>query len=59
MQKRLKRRRTQQNVLYGSRLKLKVKYYITFLSCNLLTGVESAVRLSVVSRICPNFLVLN
>ncbi|WP_154643403.1 hypothetical protein [Leptospira interrogans] len=35
---------TQQNALYGSRsrLKLKAKYHITFLSYNLLTEAENA-----------------
>ncbi|AAN50069.2 hypothetical protein [Leptospira interrogans] len=35
---------TQQNALYGSRsrLKLKAKYHITFLSYNLLTKTENA-----------------
>ncbi|EMO41082.1 hypothetical protein [Leptospira noguchii] len=42
---------------YGSRskLKLKVKYYITFPVCNLLTRAKSRSSLSVASRIRPDF----
>ncbi|KAA1268198.1 hypothetical protein C4X99_13010 [Leptospira interrogans serovar Geyaweera] len=62
----MKCRETQQNALSNSvsqaldrscsKLKLKTKYCITLLLCNLLTAAESAVRQS---RIRSNFLTLN
>ncbi|OOV48692.1 hypothetical protein B1J94_09875 [Leptospira kirschneri serovar Grippotyphosa] len=57
----MKRRETQQNALLRVAFYIKTKgdYYITFLLCNLLTGAESAVRLSVASRIRPNFITSN
>ncbi|ASV09574.1 hypothetical protein B2G50_14760 [Leptospira interrogans serovar Canicola] len=42
-----------------NKLKLKSKYRIMFLLCNLLTRAESPVRLPMASRIGPSFLMSN